>query len=86
MRGWYSEERVRGSSVHIYTSPSVLADSHSPTANHQQTNEQVRTSHFLLTDMDLWPARGMYRLLRRLAAPGAGTRQAFLDPKQVRRG
>jgi hypothetical protein len=46
---------------------------------------QVTTSHFLLTDMDLWPSRGMYPLLRRLASADSPpeTRRAFLDPKQV---
>lgn len=53
------------------------------TTTHTHTQTQVATSHFLLTDMDLWPAQHTYALLRRLALLPE-TRPAFLDPWQVR--
>lgn len=48
---------------------------------------EVRTTHFLLTDMDLWPSRRLYPLLKHLSSKreidSRGTRETFLDPLQA---
>lgn len=48
---------------------------------------EVRTTHFLLTDIDLWPSRQLYPFVRHLSSKAErdrrGTVENFRDPLQV---